>query len=214
LVSVSPLLAAAALVGVPHMSAPDHWVTLCILARISKWSKSKLMAVSVITAFGHVALSVVLGFAVVVLGLVFTRAVSEYLTTAIGVVMLLAGTLYGVRTIISNRKEDYQKEAEEEGVRIGGSTGKGVGYFAVLGGALSPDLSILPILLLAAPMGLGLAVDAAVIFAAGSILSLTLLVLVGSRGLSEIFARVPPKHNYALVGFVIAAVGAYVLYAG
>ncbi len=50
--------------------------------------------------------------------------------------------------------------------------------------------------------------------AVGSILSLTLLVLVGSKGLSEAFARVPPKYNNALVGFVIAAVGAYVPYAG
>jgi hypothetical protein len=63
-------------------------------------------------------------------------------------------------------------------------------------------------------MGLGLAIDTAIVFAVGSILSLTLLVLVGSKGLSKVFARVPPKYNYALVGFVIAAVGIYVLYAG
>jgi putative Mn2+ efflux pump MntP len=72
----------------------------------------------------------------------------------------------------------------------------------------------LPIFLLAVPMGLGLAMDTAVIFAVASILSLTLLVLLGSKGLSEAFARVPPKYNDALVGFVIAAVGVYVLYAG
>ena len=214
MVAVLPLLAAAALVGVLHMSAPDHWVTLCMLAQTSKWSTSRLMAVSLVTAFGHVVLSVALGLAVVLLGVVFTRTLSEYLTTAIGAVMLLAGAFYGVWAIVSNHKEDYQKEAEEEGARIGRRGGRGVGYFAVLGGALSPDLSILPIFLLAVPMGLGLAIDTAIVFAVGSILSLTLLVLVGSKGLSKVFARVPPKYNYALVGFVIAAVGIYVLYAG
>jgi len=119
LVAVLPLLAAAALVGVLHMSAPDHWVTLCILAQTSKWSRSRLMAVSLVTALGHVVLSVALGFAVVLLGVVFTRTFSEYLTEAIGAVILLAGGFYGVWTLVSNRKEDYQKEVEEEGARIG-----------------------------------------------------------------------------------------------
>jgi putative Mn2+ efflux pump MntP len=214
LVAVPPLLAAAALVGVLHMSAPDHWVTLCILAQASQWRRSRLLAVSLVTAFGHVVLSVALGFAVVLVGTMFTQTLSEYLTTAIGAVMLLAGGFYGVWTLRSNHEEDYQKEAEQEGARIGGRGGRGVGYFAVLGGALSPDLSILPVFLLAVPMGVGVAIDTAIVFAVGSILSLTLLVLVGSKGLSEVFARVPPEYNDALVGFVIAAVGIYVLYAG
>ena len=212
LIPVASILAASALVGALHMSAPDHWVTLCILGRASRWNRSRLMAVSIVTASGHVALSIVLGFAVVVLGLVFTQGASEYVTMATGIVMLLAGSIYGVWTIVSSHGGDYDRKAEEEGTRIGANMGRGVGYFAVLGGALSPDLSILPIFLLAAPVGLGLAVDTALIFAVGSILTLALLVLVGSMGLAEVFERIPPKYNNALVGFVIAAVGAYVLY--
>ncbi len=214
MVEVGPLLAATALVGVLHMSAPDHWVTLCILAQTAKWTRARLVAVSVLTAFGHVALSIILGFSIVILELGFARAASQYLTTAIGVLMLVGGTLYGVRVILSHPKEDYHREAEEKGARIGASVGRGVGYFAVLGAALSPDLSVLPIFFVAAPAGLVVAAYTALVFAISEVLSLTFLVLVGSRGLSEVFERVPPKYNDALVGFVIAAVGVYILIVG
>jgi putative Mn2+ efflux pump MntP len=83
-----------------------------------------------------------------------------------------------------------------------------------LGAALSPDLSILPIFLLAVPIGLSFAFDTAVVFAIATILSLLAFLWLGSAGLAKAFERVPPKYNDALVGFVIAAVGIYILLAG
>ena len=84
----------------------------------------------------------------------------------------------------------------------------------VLGGALSPDLSILPIFLLAVPAGLGTVVDTALVFALASVLSLAALVLAGSLGVARALSHAPAKYNDALVGFVIAAVGVYVLLFG
>lgn len=214
MIQILPLLAAAALVGVLHMSAPDHWVTLCILGKNSRWTRSRLLSVSALTATGHVVISLVLGFVIVTLGFVFSQIISRYVTEATGIIMVVGGLAYGVKTISSQKKEDYEEAAREEEGKIKGGVGRDIRYFAVLGGALSPDLSILPIFLLAIPVGLGVALDTAVIFAAASIVSLLLLVLAGSMGLSGLFERVPPKYNDALVGFVIAAVGAYVLYFG
>jgi hypothetical protein len=210
LIAVLPLLTAAALVGILHMSAPDHWVTLCVLAQMSKWSRVRLMGFGVATATGHVLLSVMLGFGIVGLGLVFSDAVSAGVTIGIGLGMLVLGLAYGIKTLLSKETEDYEKEAREEMPRLE-RPGRGITYFTVLGAALSPDLSILPIFLLAVPVGFSLAVDTALVFAAASILSLVLLVLVGSMGFARLFSRTPAKYNDALVGFVIAAVGAYVL---
>jgi len=39
-------------------------------------------------------------------------------------------------------------------------------------------------------------------------------LLLGSAGLTKAFEKIRPKYNDALVGFVIAAVGAYVILAG
>jgi len=73
MISPLALLLAAATVGILHMSAPDHWVTLCILGQNSRWSRSRLLSVSALTALGHIAISVALGFAVVGLGVVFSQ---------------------------------------------------------------------------------------------------------------------------------------------
>ncbi len=208
-----PLLAAAALIGVFHMSAPDHWATLCILGQRWSWSRRRLVGLGLATAGGHVLISILLGLLVVLLGLAFSSAVSTAATTAIGLAMVVLGTGYGAKTLLSKGKDDYEREAEEEIARSN-SSGQRLTYFVALGGALSPDLSILPVFLLAVPDGLGLVAGTAAVFAISSVLALVSLILIGSMGIARALARLPAKYNDALVGFVIAAVGAYVLFFG
>ncbi len=208
-----PLLAAAALIGVLHMSAPDHWATLCILGQRWNWSRRRLVGLGLATAGGHVLISILLGLLVVLLGLAFSSAVSSAATIAIGLAMVVLGTGYGVRTLLSKKVDDYERAADEEVARSK-SSGERLTYFVVLGGALSPDLSILPVFLLAVPGGLGLVAAAAAVFAASSVLALVSLILLGSVGIARALARLPAKYNDALVGFVVAAVGVYVLLFG
>ena len=213
MVQVLPLLAAAAIVGILHMSAPDHWVTLCILAQRSAWSRARLAWLGVVTAGGHVLLSVLLGFGIVFLGLIFSAELSYYVTALTGAVMVVVGLGYGLKTLFAKGAEDYDIEADQE-IGRAKSSGKGLAYFVVLGGALSPDLSILPVFLLASQAAISLVYDTAIVFAAASVLSLLVLVLAGSRGVAKALSRAPAKYNDALVGFVIAAVGFYVLIFG
>ena len=210
---VFPLLAAAAAVGILHMSAPDHWVTICILGQRALWSRSRLLLFGTSAAGGHVVLSLALGLAIVVLGFVFSKALSTYLTLGTGAVMLVAGLAYGLRTLLQEEPEDYDREAAEDMAKMN-AAGKGMGYFAVLGGALSPDLSILPVLLIASQGLVGLVADTAIVFAAASMLTMLSLVVAGSIGLARALSRAPAKYNDALVGFVIAAVGAFVIVFG
>jgi len=210
-ISQIPLLIAAATVGILHMSAPDHWATLIILGRISKWSRSRLMEVGAMTAAGHVAFSILLGFAIVGLGLLFSGMVSFYITEGVGIVMVVGGLVYGFLELRSANDEDHAKRTEEKLARGRGTLSKRFRYFAVLGVALSPDLSILPIFLLAIPLGLGFAVDTALVFAFASVATLLFLLLLGMAGLAQVFEKIPPRYNDAIVGFVIAAVGAYIL---
>ncbi len=227
MISVVPLLTAAALVGILHMAAPDHWVTIVILGRASNWTRRKLIGVALVAGGGHVVLSVLLGFAVIVIGIVFSSLVSRYFTLAIGILMLVGGLFYSARSLLKKRKETSLKDSsqpeekmnkEQQPDRQNDLTsreklfGKGASYFAVLGAALSPDLSILPIFLIAVPVGLFLAIDTALVFVLASLLTIILLVYMGSMGLGKVFERVPVKYNDALVGFIISAVGAYILF--
>ncbi|MHB8567593.1 MAG: hypothetical protein ACYC7D_13565 [Nitrososphaerales archaeon] len=215
-----PLLFAAALVGILHMSAPDHWVTLCLLGRAASWSRSKLFGVSLATAIGHVVFSVILGLGVVAVGLIFSPLVSRYLSGGIGVAMLLIGLFIGVRSLLSKAEEltpveelkiEEAKLLKHEKNRSGL---KGVGYFAVLGAALSPDLAITPVFLSAIPAGLGFALELSLVFAVASILCLLILVQIGTMGLAKTFEHIPEKYNDSIVGFVIAAIGIYIIVTG
>jgi len=166
------------------------------------------------TAVGHVTLSVLLGFVIVEVGIAISQQASFYITEGTGVIMVVGGLIYGTKELLSNKSEDYEREVLEGVSKREGNIGKRFRYFAVLGAALSPDLSILPIFLLAAPVGLGLAFDTAVVFAIASVLALLVFLLLGSAGLARAFEKMPPKYNDSLVGFVIAVVGLYILLVG
>lgn len=203
----------AALVGILHMSAPDHWLTLCVLARNKKWAPKKLFGISFMTAIGHVGLSVVMGLVVVVVGLVFSHLISDYLDTGIGIVMIGGGLIVGIIPFVRKNPHhhDHNHDHEhDEGKKYGKLTSK-IGYFAVLGAALSPDPSIIPIYLSAISAGFYFALELSVVFAAASILTLLLLVQLGTMGLVKTLAKIPEKYNDSMVGFVIMAIGIYVL---
>ncbi|MDR3782975.1 MAG: hypothetical protein P4K92_06710 [Candidatus Nitrosotalea sp.] len=204
----------AALVGILHMSAPDHWLTLCVLARNKKWAPKKLFGVSFVTAIGHVALSVTMGLIVVVIGLVFSHLISYYLDTGIGLVMVGTGLVVGIMPLVRKsashqHHHDHEHEHDEE-KKFGKLTSK-VGYFAILGAALSPDPSIIPIYLSAISAGFYFALELSVVFAIASIGTLLLLVQLGTVGLAKTLAKIPEKYNDSMVGFVIMAIGIYVL---
>lgn len=212
---VVPLLVGAALVGVLHMSAPDHWVTLCILSRASGWSRKRLFGISLAVGAGHAVFSAALGFGIAVAGLLFSRLIASYISYAVGFVMLVAGLFIGVRALVSKKKreaipeENFLEKKRKNAPRL-----NGIGYFAVLGAALSPDLSITPIFLASIPVGLLFAFYLLIIFVATSILSQLVLVQVGVRGLAKTFEHVPEKYSDSIVGFIIAAIGIYIIFAG
>ncbi len=216
----------AALVGILHMSAPDHWLTLCVLARNKKWAPRKLFGISFMTAIGHVGLSIVMGLAVVIVGLVFSHLISYYLDTAIGIAMVGGGLVVGIMPLVRKNPHHHEHNHDDEHEhnhehdpghaheeKKYGKFASKIGYFAVLGAALSPDPSIIPIYLSAISAGFYFAIELSVIFAAASILTLLLLVQLGTMGLVKTLAKIPEKYNDSMVGFVIMAIGIYVLVA-
>jgi hypothetical protein len=206
LVGVESVFIAAALVGVLHMSAPDHWATLAVLGKSAKWTVSKLISVTLTSALGHVSLSVFLGLTIVALASVFPTFLTGYFTQAICFIMVITGLYVAVNSLRTKNSESKSDR--------GSSLAKSTGYFAVLGAALSPDLSILPICIVAAPLGLITMVRTMMIFAATPILTDLSLVIAFSILFSRAVEKLPSKYNDALVGFVVAAVGVYVLILG
>lgn len=164
-----------------------------------------------------------MGLGVVALGLVFSHLITSYLDTGIGIVMVVVGLIVGIKSLVGNvhqhshdhvhENESREHDKENEKKNIGKLT-QGIGYFAVLGAALSPDPSVIPIFLSAISAGFYFALELSIIFAVSSILTLLLLVQLGKAGLAKTLAKIPEKYNDSMVGFVIAAIGFYILVSG
>ncbi|MEO9306862.1 MAG: hypothetical protein ABI342_00960 [Nitrososphaera sp.] len=203
-----------AVVGILHMSAPDHWLTLCVLAQNKRWAPKKLFGISLVTAIGHVALSIGMGLAVVVVGLLISHLIARYLDMMIGIIMVSAGLAVGVVSLLKKEHHHHHGEHDDHNhdhdIKSRNLSQK-IGYFAILGAALSPDPSIIPIYLSAISSGFYFALELSVVFAAASILTMLLLVQLGKFGLAKTFAKIPAKYNDSMVGFVIAAIGIYIL---
>jgi hypothetical protein len=63
------LIAAAAGVGFGHAVLPDHWAPLAVVGRTQHYPLSNVARLSSLAAVAHVLVSVVLGVAVVMVGL-------------------------------------------------------------------------------------------------------------------------------------------------
>ena len=221
MLSLVPLIIGAGTVGIAHMAAPDHWVTLALLGRSKKWSRSKVIRTSLITSIGHVLLSIAMGVGVAAVGIAFSSLVSGYLDTSIGIIMVVTGLIVGIRPLVKDQSayhRDLDQPAAKQPIDNGLTSRAGlkgnIGYFAVLGTALSPDPSIVPIFLASVPAGFYFLAELAGIFAATSVITLILLVQLGSKGFAKVFEKIPAKYNDSIVGFVIVAIGAFILVAG
>jgi hypothetical protein len=203
---------AAAIVGAIHMSAPDHWATLAVLGKGAGWARSKLVGFSIVTAAGHVSFSVTLGVCVIGLASLFSNFVSHSMTVAIGFIMLFSGLYVAVSAFRVGEEDRSNGVYRRFGFDV--KLTKSASYFAVLGAALSPDLTILPVFLVAIPFGFVAVLHTVVIFAVSSILTVVLLVIVFSTVFNRAVEKIPSKYNDALVGVVIATVGAYVVLLG
>lgn len=229
MINLIPYVVGAGVVGILHMSAPDHWATLCLLAKNKQWVPKKLFGISLMTAIGHVSLSIVMGLAVVAVGLVVSHLISYYLDTVIGIIMIVAGLFFGLKPLVikighhhehgdhehhhaheHGSHEHHHDHDVKEKKTLSKLTG-GLGYFVVLGAALSPDPTIIPIYLSAISAGFYFALELSAVFAVASILTLLLFVHLGTLGLAKVFEKIPEKYTDSLVGFVIAAIGVFVL---
>jgi ABC-type nickel/cobalt efflux system permease component RcnA len=85
------LFAAAAGVGFGHAVLPDHWVPLAVLGRARRYPISKIARLSGLAGVAHVLLSIVLGAALIAVGLQFRHAVAGAQDAIIGCLLIATG---------------------------------------------------------------------------------------------------------------------------
>jgi nickel/cobalt transporter (NicO) family protein len=105
------LLLAAAGVGFGHAVLPDHWAPLAVLARTRKDPLHRVVRRSLAAAGTHVALSMLLGAVLIVVGLRFRDTVLRYEDYVVGGLLLVTGAAF-LALELTGRGHGHSHEGE------------------------------------------------------------------------------------------------------
>ena len=221
------LLAAAAGVGLGHAILPDHWVPLAVLGRSRRYRLSKVARLSLLAGIAHVMLSLILGGVIIAVGLQFRSSVQSAQDTIIGCLLIATGLGFAVFELSGcghgHERHDHGQDGpdhsheghdhrsghdaidERRGIR---------GLAAVMvpfGAAASPDLTILPVFLAAAAVGVGTAIGSLLVFGAVTIATIVGLTLAAAKGGYQIRGQWLDRWGNTLTAITLVVIGALVL---
>lgn len=225
------LLAAAAGVGFGHAILPDHWVPLAVLGRTRRYPLSRVARLSSLAGVAHVLVSIVLGGVIIAVGLQFRSAIQSAEDTIVGSILIATGVGFAVLELTGrghhhdhdhhHHDGDHHHHHHHDHGPAGHSHGPGElkgsglrGLAAVMvpfGATASPDLTILPVFLAAAAVGVATAIGTLVIFAAVTIGTIVGLTLAAARSSYEIRAQWLERWGNALTALVLIVIGLLVL---
>ena len=223
------LFAAAAGVGFGHAVLPDHWVPLAVLGRTRRYPLAKVARLSGLAGVAHVLLSIVLGAAIIAIGLQFRSSVASAQDAIIGGLLIATGL--GFAVLQATGRGHHHDHAHDDGHdhdhghdhAHGGHShrhadpdaGHGIGRLAAImvpfGAAASPDLTILPVFLAATTAGVATAVGSVVIFGAVTIGTIVGLTLGAAKGGYQIKGDWLDRWGNALTAGVLVVIGALIL---
>jgi hypothetical protein len=217
------LLAAAAGVGFGHAILPDHWVPLAVLGRARRYPLTRVARLSGLAGIAHVLLSIVLGGVIVAIGLQFRSAIQSAQDTIIGALLVATGagfvmlevTGLGHDHLHSHGAEDASEAAGVfhpggHGGRHGGRLRALAAVMVPFGAAASPDLTILPVFLAAATVGVATAIGSLAVFAAVTIGTIVGLTVGATRAGYELRGQWLERWANVLTALVLVVVGALV----
>ena len=219
------LLAASAGVGLGHAILPDHWVPLAVLGRTRRYPLSKIARMSSLAGIAHVALSIVLGAVIIVIGLQFRSVVENAQNTIIGSLLIATGLGFIVVELTGHghhhdhdhdHGHDDHEYADHDQEHPERATGKGgwrehAAVMIPLGAAASPDLTILPVFLAATTAGVATAVGSVAIFAAVTIGTIVGLTLAAATGGYQFKGDWLERWGNTLTAVVLLVIGTLVL---
>jgi nickel/cobalt transporter (NicO) family protein len=196
------LIAAAAGVGFGHAILPDHWVPLAVVGRARRYPLARVARLSGLAGVAHVLVSLLLGGLIIAVGLQFRSAVEQVQNVIVGGALLLTGLAF-IALELSGRGHAHEHEhrvtsgpaphggehaGRERHAQLqapGHDRGRLQWLASVMvpfGAAASPDLTILPVFLAAAAVGIGTAVGSLIAFAAATICTIVAATLIAASG--------------------------------
>lgn len=211
--TTTALIAAAAGVGFGHAVLPDHWVPLAVIGRTRRYPLSRVARLSGLAGVAHVFVSLLLGAAIVAIGLQFRSIVESAQNTIVGAVLVATGI--GFLAFELSGYGHGRAHSHGNGHAAGHShAGRLRGSLAIMvpfGAAASPDLTILPVFLAAAAVGTGTAIGSLLAFALVTIATIVGLTLLATLGGYRVRGKWLDRWGNAITAVVLVTIGVLVL---
>lgn len=224
------LLITAVSLGFVHtVLGPDHYLPFVMMARAQEWTRRKMLTVTVLSGVGHVASSVVLGAAGILLGTVVEDLVHiESLRGDVAAWALIAfGLVYGVWGLRRARRAHVHAHRHEDGTvhahahqhshdtRHAHSHGSMTVWSLFLIFVLGPCEPLIPLLMYPAAAHHGALVAAvALAFGLTTIGTMVGMTLVLERGISVVSLPRLERYTHALAGGLIFCTGLAIVFLG
>jgi nickel/cobalt transporter (NicO) family protein len=228
------LLAAAGGVAAGHAILPDHWVPLAVLGRARHYGLVRVARLSSAAAVAHVAVSLLLGALIIIIGLQFRSVVEHAQNLVIGGLLVATGLVFaGVELVGCGHRHDHVVHADpapepKSGLphpqarsdlagpdhAHGDESGRLAGIASVVvpfGAAASPDLTILPVFLAATAAGVAASVGALVVFSLVTIATIVGLTVSATFGGYQVQGAWLDRWGNAATALVLVVVGGLVL---
>ncbi len=87
------ILVGGFLLSVVHASIPNHWLPLVAISRSEKWQRGETIVATAITGTAHIISTIIIGFAVGLLGLKLAESYELVATLVAPVILILLGVI-------------------------------------------------------------------------------------------------------------------------
>ena len=228
------LAMSAATLGVVHtILGPDHYLPFIVLSRARNWSRSKTLWITVISGVGHVGSSIILGIVGIAMGISLHKleAIEANRGNIVGWMLIVFGLIYtgyGIYKYMNNgahlhlfnfllpkkirHRKLYDSEESEKG---DDDAGKITPWILFLIFIFGPCEVLIPMLIYPAAenshMGIFMV---ALVFGLATVLTMSLVVMLGYKGVSLIKLNGKEHVFHLVAGLVILLSGVSIQFLG
>jgi hypothetical protein len=205
----SILLISSASAAFFHALAPDHWMPFVAIAKAQKWHKFKLFWVTLISAIGHVGISIIVGIVGITLGFSLSKLhdiegqrgeISLWLLIGFGIAYML----WGLKKARQQSREEIKKDKKKV-IKV---------WTLIAIFILGPCEPLIPLLFLGYKYGYAGVISVSIIFSGITILMMLLQTLLAFKGAQLIKDNIAERYSHAFAGLVIALTGVLVMLLG
>jgi len=217
------LATTAAFIGTIHtLIGPDHYVPFIVMSKASKWSLPKTFAITIFSGVGHVLGSVLLGFLGIALGIAVTRL--ENVESTRGQIAAWGLIAFGLVYFIWGMRRAYKKKhGHHHHFGLGHHHGHAHGPVKKIKRSGKPNLTpwvlftifvfgpcepLIPIVMYpAATNNMYGVVIVTAVFAACTIITMTLIVLSAVLGIARFEVKGAQRFGHAIAGASLLVCG-------